>query len=195
MAGRNLLLMAVLLLASVCARGAVIDAQRLVEAARQQVGVTLFYDPRYQRLDYPGGDVPLLRGVCTDVLIRALRAQGLDLQQAVHRDMRANFSRYPQHWGLRGPDRNIDHRRVPNLMTWFQRQGWSLPVQQAAQGYQAGDLVAWDLGNGTLHIGIVSDRHSAQGVPLILHNIGLGAREDDLLLRYRIIGHYRPGRF
>jgi uncharacterized protein YijF (DUF1287 family) len=195
MAGRNLLLMAVLLLASVCARGAVIDAQRLVEAARQQVGVTLFYDPRYQRLDYPGGDVPLLRGVCTDVLIRALRAQGLDLQQTVHRDMRANFSRYPQHWGLRGPDRNIDHRRVPNLMTWFQRQGWSLPVQQAAQGYQAGDLVAWDLGNGTLHIGIVSDRHSAQGVPLILHNIGLGAREDDLLLRYRIIGHYRPGRF
>ena len=194
MAGRNLLLMAVLL-ASVCARGAVIDAQRLVEAARQQVGVTLFYDPRYQRLDYPGGDVPLLRGVCTDVLIRALRAQGLDLQQTVHRDMRANFSRYPQHWGLRGPDRNIDHRRVPNLMTWFQRQGWSLPVQQAAQGYQAGDLVAWDLGNGTLHIGIVSDRHSAQGVPLILHNIGLGAREDDLLLRYRIIGHYRPGRF
>lgn len=173
------------------AQAAAIDSTQLVEDARKQVGVTLFYDPRYQRLDYPGGDVPEITGVCTDVIIRALRAQGLDLQQAVHQDMRNHFARYPQNWGLRGPDRNIDHRRVPNLMTWFKRQGWSLRFTNDPASYQAGDIVTWDLGGGTLHIGIVSDRRSAEGVPLILHNIGLGAREDDLLLRYRIIGHYR----
>ena len=182
---------AVLLLWSLAAQGASIDSAQLVRDARKQVGVTLFYDPRYQRLDYPGGDVPQITGVCTDVVIRALRAQGLDLQQAVHRDMRANFASYPQNWGLRGPDRNIDHRRVPNLMTWFKRQGWSLRFTQDPASYRAGDIVTWDLGGGTLHIGIVSDRRSAAGVPLILHNIGFGAREDDLLLRYRIIGHYR----
>lgn len=173
------------------AQAAAIDSTQLVEDARKQVGVTLFYDPRYQRLDYPGGDVPEITGVCTDVIIRALRAQGLDLQQAVHQDMRNHFSLYPQNWGLRGPDRNIDHRRVPNLMTWFKRQGWSLRFTSDPASYQAGDIVTWDLGGGTLHIGIVSDRRSAEGVPLILHNIGFGAREDDLLLRYRIIGHYR----
>lgn len=179
------------LLCCVAAQAASIDSARLVLDARKQVGVTLFYDPRYQRLDYPGGDVPQITGVCTDVIIRALRAQGLDLQEAVHRDMRANFARYPQNWGLRGPDRNIDHRRVPNLMTWFTRQGWSRRFSNDPGSYLAGDIVTWDLGGGTLHIGIVSDRVSAQGVPLILHNIGFGAREDDLLLRYRIIGHYR----
>lgn len=173
------------------AQAAVIDSAQLVEDARKQVGVTLFYDPRYQRLEYPGGDVPKITGVCTDVIIRALRAQGLDLQQRVHQDMRANFASYPQNWGLRGPDRNIDHRRVPNLMTWFKRQGWSLQFSNDPTGYQAGDIVTWDLGGGTLHIGIVSDRRSAEGVPLILHNIGFGAREDDLLLRHKIIGHYR----
>nr|WP_233356552.1 DUF1287 domain-containing protein [Pseudomonas mangrovi] len=173
------------------AQAAAIDRAQLVEDARKQVGVTLFYDPRYQRLDYPGGDVPMITGVCTDVIIRALRAQGLDLQQRVHQDMRANFASYPQNWGLRGPDRNIDHRRVPNLMTWFTRQGWSLRFSSVPARYQAGDIVTWDLGGGTLHIGIVSDRRSAEGVPLILHNIGFGAREDDLLLRYKIIGHYR----
>jgi uncharacterized protein YijF (DUF1287 family) len=173
------------------AQAAAIDRAQLVEDARKQVGVTLFYDPRYQRLDYPGGDVPMITGVCTDVIIRALRAQGLDLQQRVHQDMRANFASYPQNWGLRGPDRNIDHRRVPNLMTWFTRQGWSLRFSSVPARYQAGDIVTWDLGGGTLHIGIVSDRRRAEGVPLILHNIGFGAREDDLLLRYKIIGHYR----
>lgn len=182
-----------LLVLCATAAHAAIDSAQLVRDARKQVGVTLFYDPRYQRLDYPGGDVPQVTGVCTDVIIRALRAQGLDLQQAVHQDMRAHFARYPQSWGLRGPDRNIDHRRVPNLMTWFGRQGWSLRRSDDPAGYRAGDIVTWDLGGGTLHVGIVSDRRSAAGVPLILHNIGFGAREDDLLLRYRIIGHYRPG--
>lgn len=171
-----------------------IEPQALVQAAREQVGVTLSYDPTYRQLDYPGGDVPLTTGVCTDVLIRALRHQGLDLQEALHRDMRAHFAEYPRHWGLRRPDANIDHRRVPNLMTYFRRQGWALPPSQVAGGYRAGDIVAWDLGGGLTHIGILSDRRAAGGEPLVLHNIGRGAQEEDILFRFRIIGHYRlPG--
>lgn len=170
-----------------------VDAERLVLAAREQVGVTLGYDPAYRRLAYPGGDVPLQTGVCTDVVIRALRSQGLDLQEAVHRDMRANFAVYPKNWGLSRPDPNIDHRRVPNLMTWFRRQGWALPLTRDAAAYRAGDIVAWDLGGGLTHIGILSDRRSAEGVPLVLHNIGRGTREEDILFAYRIIGHYRHG--
>lgn len=135
-----------------------IQALRLVQDARAQVGVTLGYDPQYRRLAYPGGDVPLSTGVCTDVLIRALREQGLDLQQRVHEDMRAHFSAYPRHWGLQRPDANIDHRRVPNLMTWLQRQGLALAPSQQAADYRAGDIVTWDLGRGLTHIGIVSDR-------------------------------------
>lgn len=185
------LILAFVVLSSTLVRAAPIDAAQLVRDARAQVGVTLSYDPRYQRLDYPGGDVPLATGVCTDVVIRALREQGLDLQKAVHEDMRANFARYPKNWGLRSPDRNIDHRRVPNLMTWFQRQGWALRHGTDPGAYRAGDIVTWDLGNGTVHIGIVSDRRSAEAVPLILHNIGQGTREEDLLLRFRITGHYR----
>lgn len=165
----------------------------LVAAARAQVGVTRRYDPAYVRLAYPGGDVPEDRGVCTDVVIRAFRSRGLDLQRAIHEDMRGNFDVYPQSWGMRGPDRNIDHRRVPNQMRWFERQGWTAPISARADGYQAGDIVAWKLqGSGLLHIGIVSDRRSAQGVPLILHNIGAGTQEEDLLFRHSIIGHYRP---
>ncbi len=121
-----------LLLGSLAFAVQAIEADRLVLDARQQVGVTLSYDPAYRRLSYPGGDVPVATGVCTDVVIRALRQQGLDLQEAVHRDMRGNFSVYPKNWGLSRPDSNIDHRRVPNLMTWFKRQGWSLPVKQDA---------------------------------------------------------------
>ncbi len=112
-----------------------------VAAARKQIGVTLVYDPAYVRLPYPGGDVPQERGVCTDVVIRALRPQGLDLQKAVHEDMRAHFGLYPKKWGLRAPDRNIDHRRVPNLQTWFARQGWSLRPTREASSYRPGDLV------------------------------------------------------
>lgn len=170
---------------------AAVDGGRLVEAARTQVGVTLGYDPAYRRIAYPGGDVPLATGVCTDVVIRALRAQGLDLQQRVHEDMRRHFSAYPRHWGLKRPDPNIDHRRVPNLMTWFDRQGLSLKVGQAAADYQPGDIVTWDLGRGLQHIGIISDRRSREGTPLALHNIGQGAREEDILFRWPILGHYR----
>jgi uncharacterized protein YijF (DUF1287 family) len=170
---------------------AAIDPQKLVQDARRQLGVTLGYDPAYHVLAYPGGDVPASTGVCTDVVIRALRGQGLDLQQAVHEDMRASFSAYPKHWGLSRPDRNIDHRRVPNLMTFFKRQGWSLTPGERAQDYRAGDLVSWSLGGGLTHFGIVSDALADSGSPLILHNIGAGVREEDLLFGYPIIGHYR----
>jgi len=169
-----------------------IEADRLVLDARKQVGVTLSYDPAYRRLSYPGGDVPMATGVCTDVVIRALRQQGLDLQEAVHRDMRGNFSVYPKNWGLNRPDSNIDHRRVPNLMTWFKRQGWSLPVKQDAAAYRPGDIVTWDLGRGLTHIGIISDRQAPTATPLVLHNIGRGTQEEDILFAYRITGHYRP---
>ena len=168
-----------------------LQPEALVTAAREQVGVTLSYDPVYRRLSYPGGDVPLSTGVCTDVLIRALRQQGLDLQEAVHRDMRAHFNLYPKNWGLSRPDSNIDHRRVPNLMTWLQLQGWALPLSRDATAYRPGDIVTWDLGRGLTHIGIVSDRRAGSGVPLVLHNIGRGTREEDILFGFAITGHYR----
>lgn len=164
----------------------------LVAAARAQIGVTTRYDPAYQVLAYPGGDVPLDRGVCTDVVVRALRDLGLDLQARVHEDMRDNFSAYPAIWGLSRPDRNIDHRRVPNLMRWFERQGWQQPITGSAANYAAGDIVAWNLnGNGLLHVGIVSDRRLADGTPLVLHNIARGTHEENLLFQHTIIGHYR----
>lgn len=164
----------------------------LVAAARRQIGVTVVYDPAYVVLPYPGGDVPQDRGVCTDVVIRALRTQGIDLQRRVHEDMRANFARYPRKWGLRAPDRNIDHRRVPNLQTWFARQGWALAPTHEADDYRAGDLVTWMLPGHLPHIGIVSDRKSFGGTPLIIHNIGRGTREENLLFDHPITGHYRP---
>lgn len=165
----------------------------LVLAARQQIGVTRLYDPAYVGLTYPGGDVPMERGVCTDVVVRALRTQGLDLQQAIHEDMRAHFQDYPQQWGLKRPNPNIDHRRVPNQMRWFERKGWSQATTHNAADYAAGDIVAWKLtGSGLLHIGIVSDRKARNGTPLIIHNIGSGTQEEDLLFKHTIIGHYRP---
>jgi uncharacterized protein YijF (DUF1287 family) len=164
---------------------------RIVVAARQQIGVTKEYDPAYVALGYPGGDVPLHTGVCSDVVVRALRHVGLDLQKEVHEDMRRNFSAYPQKWGLRGPDKNIDHRRVPNLMRYCERNQIVLKEKlRMPETYQPGDIVAWDLGNGILHIGIVSDRTSKQ-TPLIFHNIGRGTREEDILFQHRVIGHYR----
>ena len=166
-------------------------APPFVLAARRQIGLTLAYDPAYVRLAYPGGDVPMDRGVCTDVVIRAFRTQGLDLQRSVHEDMRRNFSAYPRQPGQRAPDASIDHRRVPVLQRWFERQGWSRPVSERADDYRPGDLVTWRLDNGLAHIGIVSNRKAA-GVPMIIHNIGAGTREDDILFRYRITGRYRP---
>ena len=172
-----------------------VSSPPLVAAARAQIGVTIRYDPAYFSLSYPGGDPPADRGVCTDVVIRALRTQGVDLQQRINEDMRGNFDAYPQLWGLSRPDRNIDHRRVPNQMRWFQREGWELPISTRADDYAAGDIVAWKLpGNGLLHVGIVSDRRLDNGTPLVLHNIAQGTQEQDLLFRHTIIGHYRmPG--
>ncbi len=166
----------------------------LAAAAAAQIGKTLRYDPAYVRLPYPGGDVPLDRGVCTDVVVRAFRAVGLDLQRLVHEDMRGAFSAYPRLWGLQRPDPNIDHRRVPNLMIYFARQGWSLPLARDAARFRPGDVVAWRLDSGLLHIGIVGARRSPDGArPLVVHNIGAGAQEEDMVFRYTLIGHYRIG--
>jgi uncharacterized protein YijF (DUF1287 family) len=161
---------------------------QIARAAASQVGVTVLYDPSYRRLGYPGGDVPLDRGVCADVVIRAFRAIGVDLQQAVHRDMRGHFGDYPQLWGLRKPDRNIDHRRVPNLMRFFERQGKRL---SSGSHYQPGDVVAWRLPNGLHHIGIVAQERSPDGHPLVIHNIGQGTRLEDVLFAFTELGHYR----
>ncbi|HEY1171899.1 MAG TPA: DUF1287 domain-containing protein [Verrucomicrobiae bacterium] len=168
-----------------------INAQKLVTSACSQIGITKSYDPAYRTLSYPGGDVPKETGVCTDVIIRALRQQSLDLQKEVHEDMRANFSAYPKKWGLTKPDKNIDHRRVPNLMTYFKRKGYSQTITQKPADYLPGDIVTWDLGNGITHIGLVSDRRSSKGIPLIIHNIGSGTQEEDLLFGFTITGHYR----
>jgi uncharacterized protein YijF (DUF1287 family) len=142
-------------------------------------------------LAYPGGDVPLKTGVCSDVVVRALRQLGIDLQKEVHEDMQKDFSAYPQKWGLRGTDKNIDHRRVPNLMRYFERHHTSLSEKlRMAEAYRVGDIVTWDLGRGIVHIGIVSDK-VAGSTPLIIHNIGSGTQEENILFQYRVIGHYR----
>lgn len=163
----------------------------LIDAAKRQIGVTLTYDPAYARLAYPGGDVPLDRGVCTDVVIRAYRAIGIDLQQRVHEDLRAHWRAYPKLWGLRAPDRNIDHRRVPNLATFFARHGRVLAVSQTdASVYAAGDIVTWRLASGVPHIGLVTHER-VNGRPLIVHNIGAGTQVEDVLFAYTITGRYR----
>jgi len=166
-------------------------AAQVVASARTQIGTTIRYDSSYIRLSYPNGDLPLDRGVCTDVIIRAFRSVGVDLQREVHQDMEANFSKYPQLWGLKRPDSNIDHRRVPNLMTFLQRRGKSRPVTQSAGDYRPGDVVAWRLGNGLHHIGLLSDRISLPGTPLVIHNIGAGTQEEDILFSFKILGHYQ----
>lgn len=165
-----------------------LEPQKLVTDARQQIGKTLYYDPAYTALKYPMGDVPLVKGVCTDVIIRALRLQGIDLQQRIHEDMKKNFNAYPKKWGLKTTDRNIDHRRVPNIMTYFKRQNYTVKNQQ----YLAGDIVIWDLGKGLVHIGILSDRKSVgSNTPLVIHNIGQGTQENNILHQFKMIGHYR----
>lgn len=163
----------------------------VVKAAREQIGVTTRYVPDYVSLEYPGGDVPKETGVCTDVVIRALRETGKDLQKLVHEDMRANFSRYPTIWGLRRTDRSIDHRRVPNLKTFFKRKGKSLPVTDSAQDYKPGDLVTCTVAGKLPHIMVVSDKKNSKGEPLVIHNIGSGTKEEDRLFDFPITGHYR----
>jgi uncharacterized protein len=189
---RNIVLLLSLVLASPALSGS--EPSRLTDAARDQVGVTVIYDPAYVALEFPGGDLPRDRGVCTDVVIRALRdGWSIDLQLAVTRDMKADFGAYPPLWGLTTTDRNIDHRRVPNLQTLFARIGAELPLTDAPTPYLPGDIVTWALPGNLAHIGIVSDRRAGDGTPLILHNIGGGAQEEDILFAYPMTGHYRIG--
>jgi uncharacterized protein YijF (DUF1287 family) len=167
---------------------------KIVEAARKQIGVTLSYDPAYTAMDYPGGDVPKERGVCTDVVIRALRdGIGRDLQKLVHEDMKANFAKYPKNWGLKGTDRNIDHRRVPNLMRFFTRKHNEIPIPKAVDKrmFLPGDIVTCTVPPHLPHIMIVSERKNADGVPLVIHNIGGGTREEDRLGDFPLTGHFR----
>ena len=168
---------------------------KIVAAARAQLGIS--YDASYVKIAYPGGDVAKDRGVCTDVIVRALRAVGHDLQKLMHEDMKRNFSLYPSRkkWGLTRTDRNIDHRRVPNQMVFFRRFGKELTREVSSKTlaqWQAGDIVCWDLTGkgGPPHTGIVSDQKNERGVPLVIHNLG-GCREEDALTAWKITGHFR----
>jgi uncharacterized protein len=167
-------------------------AKRLIEAGTAQVGVTTLYDAAYVRLGFPGGDVPIERGVCTDVIVRAYRqAFGFDLQAALNADMRTAFQAYPKRWGLGAPDPNIDHRRVPNLQTFFARKGAERPRPSTAVGWQAGDLVTQMIPGGRPHIGIVSAQKNPSGDrPLIIHNIGRGTQIEDVLDLFPVTGRY-----
>lgn len=165
-------------------------ATRIVESARGQIGVTVRYDPDYTAIPFPGGDVPMERGVCTDVIVRAYRSIGVDLQLLVHQDMKKNFSAYPRNWSLSRPDPNIDHRRVLNLAVFFTRHGEKLPITREPNDYAPGDIVTWRLPRNLPHIGLVSDRKNG-GYPMIIHNIGEGAQIEDILFAFEITGHYR----
>ncbi|TYA84245.1 DUF1287 domain-containing protein [Seonamhaeicola marinus] len=163
-------------------------SQSALELTKQKVT----YDPSYFSIAYPNGDVPSDKGVCTDVVIRAYRTIGIDLQKEVHEDMKANFKLYPNIWGLKSTDKNIDHRRVPNLMTFFKRKGAEQPITKIALDYKPGDVVCWNLGGAITHIGIVVNKKSKDGKRnLIVHNIGSGQVLEDCLFDFKIIGHYR----
>jgi len=165
----------------------------LVNAARAQIGTTVSYDPTYRTLKYPNGDVPIEAGVCTDVVIRALRSSlNLDLQKLVHEDMLAHFSDYPRQWGLKKTDKNIDHRRVLNLQTYFKRKGYELPISGKPEDFKAGDLVTAIIPPNLPHIMIVSNKTAPlTRRPLVIHNIGSGTREEDRLFEFTMTGHYR----
>jgi len=170
---------------------AVLD--KLVEAAIERTSHEVRYDPSYFKIDYPNGDVPAEVGVCTDEVIRSYRAIGVDLQRLVHEDMERDFNAYPRTWGAKKTDKNIDHRRVPNLRKFFERQGASLPITDDARDYKPGDVVTWDLSGGMTHIGLVvnvpsdADANRFQ----IVHNIGAGPKMEDVLFGWKITGHYR----
>jgi uncharacterized protein YijF (DUF1287 family) len=166
--------------------------ERLVAAAVERTKHSVTYDPAYYSIPYPGGDVPADKGVCTDEIIRSYRAVGVDLQKEVHEDMAANFAAYPRKFGMTRPDTNIDHRRVPNLMTFFERKGRALPVTDDAADYRPGDVLTWDLGGGLTHIGILTDAPSATpGRYLVMHNMGAGPRLEDVIFSWKLTGHYR----
>ena len=166
--------------------------RRLVAAAIERTHHTVRYVSAYVHIRYPGGDVPADTGVCTDEIIRSYRAVGVDLQKEVHEDMLQHFAAYPNRWHRTQPDSNIDHRRVPSLMVFFQRNGESLPITSRAEDYAPGDLVTWDLGGNVPHIGIVVDQKARwSGRYMIVHNIGEGPKMEDVLFNWKITGHYR----
>lgn len=166
--------------------------KKLSAAALELTKDKVVYDPAYYTIKYPMGDVPAGKGVCTDVIIRAYRKLGIDLQQKVHEDMRANFSKYPKKWGLKRPDKNIDHRRVLNLATFFTRFGTVEKISTKGEDYKPGDIVTWNLSGAITHIGIVTDKLSTDKKrPLIVHNIGAGQVLEDCLFSFTITGHYR----
>ncbi|MEX0289720.1 MAG: DUF1287 domain-containing protein [Flavobacteriaceae bacterium] len=166
-------------------------SNKLADSTLTLIRDQVTYDPSYFSIDYPNGDVPANKGVCTDVVIRAYRKLGVDLQKEVHEDMAANFSKYPKIWGLSATDKNIDHRRVPNLMVFFERKGEAKSLTTKAEDYVPGDIVCWNLGGATTHIGIVSKKKSSDGKRhLIVHNIGAGQVLEDCLFDFKIIGHY-----
>nr|HKL16933.1 DUF1287 domain-containing protein [Patescibacteria group bacterium] len=164
--------------------------KKLVKAAIKQTKKSVIYDPSYFPIDYPNGDIPENKGVCTDVIIRAYRLVDIDLQEKVHQDMKENFHLYPQKWGLNSPDTNIDHRRVPNLQVFFSRFGIKLKTSKNPKDYKPGDIVTWDLGQGKTHIGIVTN-HYQNNIPLIVHNISRGPQLENMLFKFEITGHYR----
>lgn len=177
---------------NLCLSQAVVENLDLVNAALELTKQQVTYDPSYFSIDYPNGDVPSDKGVCTDVVIRAYRKTGVDLQKLVHEDMKANFTNYPKIWGLTSTDKNIDHRRVPNLMTFFKNKGAEKPITDNPEDYLPGDVVCWNLGGAVTHIGIVVNKKSNNGNRnLIVHNIGNGQVLEDMLFDFKIIGHYR----
>ncbi len=181
-----------LILNSFCSLAQNNFSSRLSNAAILLTNYKVVYDGKYYNIKYPNGDVPKNIGVCTDVIIRAYRKLGIDLQKEVHEDMKKNFSLYPKTWGLKKPDTNIDHRRVPNLQVFFTRFGKSLGVSAKASDYKTGDLVTWKINGKLPHIGIVTHKKSADGKRnLIVHNVGAGQVLEDCLFSYEITGHYR----
>lgn len=173
------------------------DPDGLPALARRQIGVTVSYAPDYVVIDFPGGDVPMETGVCTDVIIRALRLKGIDLQQLVNEDMEQNFRLYPGRklWRQRAADSSIDHRRVPNLELFFERIGWSVTDEPTdnPEDYLAGDIVTcYDAAHGRPHIMIVSDRCNEEGIPQVIHNSGKGTEENNDLFEFPVSAHFRP---
>ena len=176
------------------ATASTVTTQHVTDAALERTKADVTYDGRYFSIPYPNGDVPKYLGVCTDVVIRAYRKLGIDLQQLVHEDMRANFDAYPKRWGLKKPDRNIDHRRVPNLETFFTRRGFARKISRHAKDYLPGDLVTWDLDPGRSelpHIGILVPNPQGNGQPWVVHNIGAGPELSNSLFSWKITGHFR----
>jgi hypothetical protein len=171
----------------------ILAQESLVEAAKLRLSHHVVYDGRYQSIAYPNGDVDDSMGVCSDVVIRSYRSLGIDLQQLVHEDMQSDFNVYPKIWGLKKTDSNIDHRRVPNLETFFKRHGKVLPITSNPKDYKPGELVTWILQGNLPHVGIVSDVPSKKDSDRfqIIHNIGLGPQQEDVLFDYKIVGHFK----